>query len=319
MPLGQRQERTMRKLLLVLLFFAVVVSQEKGYSQTVRERHQQFLAEAKEAGAYYDANADTIVLESFKRNNWDYKIYVYNANPTDSLPKIAKQITKRKMIGKDDSGKDVYVDELVLPIEIIPFTPGYEETYPEPFVEYWDKYFSIFPMRKETVYTLYDRLNNIQQSVNSVPATATEKRNALLTPKYYTNWIGASFFTISTIEHECDVKPVRIVGLTFFYDFGKCFVGFEANTNGVITQMTLRLFGDEADKFIKDAIDYGYELSEKGNNLNMRSNGGQLLPDIYGTKVLRYSMKTANGNVIMEVSNSKNYANEYEIAIFRTK
>lgn len=173
----------MRKLLLVLLFFAVVVSQEKGYSQTVRERHQQFLAEAKEAGAYYDANADTIVLESFKRNNWDYKIYVYNANPTDSLPKIAKQITKRKMIGKDDSGKDVYVDELVLPIEIIPFTPGYEETYPEPFVEYWDKYFSIFPMRKETVYTLYDRLNNIQQSVNSVPATATEKRNALLTPK----------------------------------------------------------------------------------------------------------------------------------------
>lgn len=83
--------------------------------------------------------------------------------------------------------------------------------------------------------------------------------------------------------------------------------------------MTLRLFGDEADKFIKDAIDYGYELSGKGNNLNMRSNGGQLLPDIYGTKVLRYSMKTANGNVIMEVSNSKNYANEYEIAIFRTK
>ena len=310
----------MRKLLPLLLLFSLCsLSYEIGHSQTPQEKHEQFLAEAKASGAYYDSNADTLLLETFKMNNWDYKIYVYNANPIDSLPKIAKHTTKHTLVGKDSIGRDIYKEELVFPVEIIPFTPGYEKTYPEPFVEYWNKYFSIFPKRKETVYTLYNQLHDVKASSNSTPTTATEKQEALLTPKYYTNWIGASFFTISTIEHECDVKPVRILGLTFFYDFGKCFVGFEANTKGVIIQMTLRLFGEEAERFIKDAVDYGYELCGKGSNLNVRSNSGKFLPDLYGTKVLRYSKATDNGKVIMEVSTSENYANEYEIAIFRTK
>lgn len=50
---------------------------------------------------------------------------------------------------------------------------------------------------------------------NDVPSTPEAKCEALLTPQYYTNWIGASFFTISTIEHELDVTPVKITGLTF--------------------------------------------------------------------------------------------------------
>lgn len=151
------------------------------------------------------------------------------------------------------------------------------------------------------------------------PADAGAKRAALLTPEYYTNWIGASFFTISTIEKELDVTPVQVIDLTFFYDFGSCFVGMEANKKGVITQMTLRLFGDDALAFVEKAIDYGYKNAGKGQNLNVRSNTGKIVPELYDTNVIKYRKTTENGNVYMDVSNSGRYANEYEIAIYRTK
>lgn len=151
------------------------------------------------------------------------------------------------------------------------------------------------------------------------PTTAEEKRSAVLTPEYYTQFIGASFFTIATIEKEFDVVPVRILDLTFFYDFGDCFVGMEANKEGVVIQMTLRLFSDVAEEFIQKAIDYGYKYVANGKNVNVRSNTGKLLPDVYDTKVKRYRKTTKNGNVYLEISTSEKYANEYEIVIFRTK
>ena len=63
----------------------------------------------------------------------------------------------------------------------------------------------------------------------TAPSTPEEKRAAFLTPEYYTNWLGASFLTIPTVEKEFDVTPVRILGLTFFYDFDDCFVGMQSN------------------------------------------------------------------------------------------
>ena len=83
--------------------------------------------------------------------------------------------------------------------------------------------------------------------------------------------------------------------------------------------MTLRLFADQATDFIQKAIDYGYKYVAKGENINVRSNTGKLLPDVYGTNVKQYRKVTNNGNVYMEVSNSKKYANEYEIVIYRAK
>lgn len=151
------------------------------------------------------------------------------------------------------------------------------------------------------------------------PDTAEEKRAALLTPEYYTNWIGASFFTIATIEKELNVEPAQILDLTFFYDFGDCFVGMEANEKGIITQMTLRLFGDNATDFVNKAIDYGYEKCGKGKNINVRSNSGKIIPDLYDTNVIQYCKTTKNGKVYIDVANSKRYANEYEIAIYRVK
>lgn len=151
------------------------------------------------------------------------------------------------------------------------------------------------------------------------PSNAVEKRAALLTPEYYTNWIGASFFTIATIEKELEVTPAQILDLTFFYDFGTCFVGMEANEKGTIIQMTLRLFGEDAENFIKKAMDYGYEKIGNGKNINIRSNTGKIVPDVYDTNVTQYSKTTKNGKVYLDVANSNNYANEYEIAIYRTK
>lgn len=154
---------------------------------------------------------------------------------------------------------------------------------------------------------------------SKVPSTPEEKRVAFLTPEYYTNWLGASFFTIPTVEKEFDVFPVQILDLTFFYDFGDCFVGMESNEKGVVVQMTLRLFADKAIDFIQKAVDYGYEYVAKGKNVNVRSNTSKLLPDVYETKVKQYRKATKNGNVYMEVANSERYAGEYEIAIYRAK
>lgn len=152
-----------------------------------------------------------------------------------------------------------------------------------------------------------------------IPASAEEKRAALLTPQYYTNWIGASFFTISGIEKDCDVTPVHIHNLTFFYDFGNCFVGMTANEIGVITQMTFRLFADDAAEFVDKAIEYGYEKVGNGKNLNVRSNTRDIIPDIYDSDVTQYCKQTKNGKVYLEVANSGKYPGQYEIAIFRTQ
>lgn len=154
---------------------------------------------------------------------------------------------------------------------------------------------------------------------NSVPNTPEEKRQAFLTPQYYTNWLGASFLTIPTVEKEFAVEPVQIVDLTFFYDFGDCFVGMESNEKGVVVQMTLRLFGDRATNFIQQAIDYGFEFVGNGEDITVRSNTGKLLPEITNDPVKRYRKKTQNGNVYLEVSNGSRSHNEYEIAVYRAK
>lgn len=156
-------------------------------------------------------------------------------------------------------------------------------------------------------------------SAAQAPTSTAERKAALLTPEYYTNWIGASFFTIAGIERDLDVTPAQIIDQTFFYDFGTCFVGMEANEKGVIIQMTIRLFGDEAGNFITKALEYGYEKIGKGTDVNVRSNSGKVVPEVYDSKVTRYCKTTENGKVYLEVSNSERFANEYNIAIYRSK
>lgn len=173
--------------------------------------------------------------------------------------------------------------------------------------------------RKILLVVLFAIIGQFSFAQSKVPSTPEEKRAAFLTPEYYTNWLGASFFTIPTVEKEFDVTPTKILDLTFFYDFGDCFLGMESNEKGVVVQMTLRLFADQATDFIQKAVDYGYEYVAKGKNVNVRSNTGKLLPDVYGTSVKRYRKTTKNGNVYLEVSTSGRYANEYEIAIYRAK
>jgi hypothetical protein len=157
----------------------------------------------------------------------------------------------------------------------------------------------------------------INTSLAQTPLTPLEKQNALLTPAYYTNWIGADFLTIPTIEAEMDVEPMQIIGLTFFYDFSQCIVGMEANEKGVVVGMNMRRFGDDALKFISDAIEYGYVKYEKGKDIVVRANSGELLPNLYTTEVVVYRKKTDYGYMMLEVSNSEQYANEYMISVYR--
>ena len=156
-----------------------------------------------------------------------------------------------------------------------------------------------------------------KSSNGQVPSTPLEKQKAFLTPAYYTNWIGADFLTIPTIEAEMDVEPMQIIGLIFYYDFSQCIVGMEANEQGVVIGMNFRLFGNDALKFISDAVDYGYVKYEKGKDVVVRANSSELLPNLYTANVTVYRKKTDHGYMMLEVSSSQEYANEYMISIYR--
>ena len=156
-----------------------------------------------------------------------------------------------------------------------------------------------------------------------------EKRNMLFTPRYYTNFIGASFFTIATIEKEFDVKPVSIEDLVFFYSFdnmeinstGTIYVGFHAiNREGVVAQMDFRLLGaDSAQKFITSAIEYGYKLYSKGKDLLVTPNSKYLLPELTTNSVKVYRKKTDNGYVHIEIGANDSHFQEYYISISRAR
>lgn len=156
-------------------------------------------------------------------------------------------------------------------------------------------------------------------SVDKNNPSVEERRNLILTPKYYTNWLGASFFTIPNLEKDLDIRPIRIIGSTYFYDLGYCFVGMESIDKNVVIQLSFRLFGGDATDFVQKAIDYGYKYVEKGRDIVIRANSGKLLPDIYTSRVKKYRKKTDHGYVYIEVANSKHEANSYEIVIYRRR
>lgn len=168
-------------------------------------------------------------------------------------------------------------------------------------------------------------------SANEDSLSHVQKRNLIFTPRYYTNFIGASFFTIANIEKEFDVRPVQIINedLIFFYSFddvevnstGTVYVGFHAiNEKGVVTQMDFRLLGSEsAHEFITSAIDYGYKLYSKGKDLLVTSDSKGLLPELTTNSVKVYRKKTDNGYVYIEIGANDSYAQEYYISINRSK
>ena len=177
------------------------------------------------------------------------------------------------------------------------------------------------------VFLLCSLVSNAQSSEGQM--TPEEKRNMLFTPRYYTNFIGASFFTIATIEKEFDVKPVTIEDLVFFYSFdnmeinstGTIYVGFHAiNREGVVAQMDFRLLGaDSAQKFITSAIKYGYKLYSKGKDLLVTPNSKYLLPELTTNSVKVYRKKTDNGYVHIEIGANDSHFQEYYISISRAR
>lgn len=177
------------------------------------------------------------------------------------------------------------------------------------------------------IFLLCSLVSNAQSSEGQM--TPKEKRNMLFTPKYYTNYIGASFFTIATIEKEFDVRPIRIEDLVFFYAFdnveinstGTVYVGFHAiNQEGVVAQMDFRLLGaDSAQKFITSAIEYGYKLYSKGKDLLVTPDSKYLLPELTTNSVKVYRKKTDNGYVYIEIGANDSYFQEYYISINRSR
>ncbi len=161
------------------------------------------------------------------------------------------------------------------------------------------------------------------QSQNSNPSTPKEKREALLTPTYYTYFLGASFFTIPFVEQECDLDRLDvdkgIEGLTFFYNLSKGIVGmFTNNEDFVIVRMTMRLYSTVAEEFIHEAIEFGYKYVSDGTDINYRSSNYNPA-DVYYSNVKRYRKVIDDGTVYMEVATTPKYAGEYSITIYKAK
>jgi hypothetical protein len=195
----------------------------------------------------------------------------------------------------------------------------------------WLKYHTVFYFNRISPYLLekyhavsiehqdtYLKLKQFQMFYNKPANTVEEKRAAFLLPECYTNCIGTSFFTIPIAEKEFELYPVGIYGATIFYDFKECFVGLKKSKDEIVTQITLRLYAEKAHNFIQKALNYGYECVGTGKDVNIRTNSGKLLPDLYSSVVTQYRKKTKGGYVYMEVSNTGRYANEYSIAIYRS-
>ena len=165
--------------------------------------------------------------------------------------------------------------------------------------------------------------------VNGDSLSPIKKRNLLFKPEYYSKFIGASFFTIATIEHEFDVRPIEIdrESLKFFYDFENVdmnvtngvYICFHSlNEQGVVGQMDFRLIGSEsANSFIKEALDYGFKLYERGKDVLIRPR--LLIPEITSNKVFCYRKKTNHGYVFLEIGANNTYTYEYYVTIYRRK
>ena len=166
-------------------------------------------------------------------------------------------------------------------------------------------------------------------SKDSSNLSAIDKRNLIFTPKYYTNFIGTSSFTIATIEKEFEVYPIKIDGLSFFYLFEnvKCnsteaiYTTFNAvNEEGVVAAMHFKLLGESyASAFIKSAIEYGYKYYSKGKDIIVTTSTKYLLPSLTTSNVKVYRIRTKQGYVYIEIGVNDNFSQEFYISIYRKR
>ena len=115
--------------------------------------------------------------------------------------------------------------------------------------------------------------------------------------------------------------------MKFFYDFENVdvnvtngvYICFHSlNEQGVVGQMDFRLIGSEsANSFIKEALDYGFKLYERGKDVLIRPR--LLIPEITSNKVFCYRKKTNHGYVFLEIGANNTYTYEYYVTIYRRK
>lgn len=100
-------------------------------------------------------------------------------------------------------------------------------------------------------------------SIEQVNKVMAARRDALISPRFLTAWVGASFFTKDNIENDCGVDPMAYKDGLTYYDFGKCPVGIEYNDYGVGVLVSFRMFGEDGYKFKRDLMAFGYKLHSK--------------------------------------------------------
>ena len=137
------------------------------------------------------------------------------------------------------------------------------------------------------------RLAAIRAREDSLRYAYRERQNKILTPEYLANWIGASFFTKESIEHDCEVMPAAYNGGYVMYDFYKCPVSMEFDDEShVCIEISFRLFGEDGYQMKSDLINYGYQLKSKSRGDLIIENNFQNVQT--GTSSI-YKYKLKNG------------------------
>ena len=98
-----------------------------------------------------------------------------------------------------------------------------------------------------------------------VSYSVEQRRDMVMQPAYLANWVGADFFTRSSIEKDLSISPVTFQKGIVFYDLPKATVGLKfMGVKNVCVEFSFWLFGTEALDFKDNLVKYGYTLkSEK--------------------------------------------------------
>jgi len=165
----------------------------------------------------------------------------------------------------------------------VAYLPAYDDT----------EYYARIEREKKRIEEEQARLAAIRAREDSLRYAYRERQNKILTPEYLANWIGASFFTKESIEHDCEVMPAAYNGGYVMYDFYKCPVSMEFDDEShVCIEISFRLFGEDGYQMKRDLINYGYQLKSKSRGDLIIENNFQNVQT--GTSSI-YKYKLKNG------------------------
>ncbi len=107
-----------------------------------------------------------------------------------------------------------------------------------------------------------------------------QRRIEFLTPKFISQFIGASYVTRSTLEHDLQMDATAYKGGVMYYEINDIPIGlryYKIITQGTVREicieMSLRLFGEDAQHYENSLILAGFVLKSRKSTTNLELEG----------------------------------------------